>query len=178
MTRRKPPAPDETFRRALGGVTPLPDRNKVELSRARPSPHPKPQTGDDASLRDGLSDHVRWEAGRETGEPLTFARPGVRTQALRELRRQRVEDELDLHGLTVPDARALLLRFLERCHRTGIRRVRIVHGKGLRSPNREPVLKAKVASWLVQREDVLAFREASPADGGSGAVVVLLKTAR
>jgi DNA-nicking Smr family endonuclease len=180
MTHRKRPVPspaDETFRRALDGVTPLAARNKFEHPKARPAAHPKART-EDPSLEDALSDHVGWAASRDSGEPIVFARPGVRTQALRQLRRQRVEDELDLHGLTVADARALLVRFLEHCRRNGLRHVRIIHGKGLRSPNRESVLKAKVASWLVQREDVLAFREASASGGGSGAVVVLLKTAR
>ena len=180
MTHRKgksPPTPDETFRRALDGVTPLPARNKVELPKARPRPHPKPRT-QDTSLEDALSDHVGWVASRDSGEPIVFARPGVRAQALRQLRRQHVEDELDLHGLTVADARALLVRFLERCRRNGLRHVRIIHGKGLRSPHGEGVLKSKVASWLVQRQDVLAFREASASGGGSGAVVVLLKGAR
>ena len=177
MTQRKrnaPPPPDDAFRRALADVTPLPPRNKVELLRARPKPRPRPRTSDAAALADDLSDYVPPNAGLDGGT-LKYARPGVQSQALRQLRRQPVQDELDLHGLTVSDARALLVRFLERCNRNGIRFVRIVHGKGLRSPNSEPVLKAKVASWLAQRSDVLAFREAAPNAGGSGAVVVLLK---
>jgi DNA-nicking Smr family endonuclease len=179
MTHRKgelPPPPGDTFRSALGGVTPLPARNKVEHPRTRPSPRPRRRTEDDAASDDGLSDHVAWDAGREGS--LVYARPGVRAQALRQLRRQRVEDELDLHGLTVVDARALLVRFLDHCRRNGLRHVLIIHGKGLRSPRGESVLKAKVASWLAQREDVLAFREANASGGGSGAVVVLLKAAR
>ena len=181
MTQRKPkatPSPDETFRRALSDVIPLAPRNKVELSRARPKPRPKPRAADPATLYDKLSDHVPSGIEPDNGAALSYARPGVRTQALRQLRRQHVEDELDLHGLTVVDARALLVRFLERCGRNGIRHVRIIHGKGLRSPNGESVLKGRVASWLAQREDVLAFREAPASGGGSGAVVVLLKAAR
>lgn len=177
MTQRKrsaPPAPDDAFRRALAGVTPLRPRNKVELAAARPKPRPKPRAA--LSLPpDELSDYVPASLALDTGGALKHARPGVQTQALRQLRRRPVEDELDLHGLTVSDARALLVRFLARCSRNGIRCVRIIHGKGLRSPNREPVLKAKVAGWLAQRADVLAFREAAPSEGGSGAVVVLLK---
>ena len=178
MTQRKrnaPPGPDDAFRRALADVTPLRPRNKVELTRARPKPRPRPRIADAAALFDDLSDYVPTNVGA-AGEALRYARPGVQNQALRQLRRQPVEDELDLHGLTVSDARALLIRFLERCNRNGIRFVRIIHGKGLRSPNQEPVLKARVASWLAQRNDVLAFREAAPNEGGSGAVVVLLKT--
>ena len=71
----------------------------------------------------------------------------------------------------------MLAHFLNACLRNGTRCVRIVHGKGLRSKNREPVLKIKVARWLMQRDEVLAFCQARQADGGSGAVIVLLKSA-
>ena len=178
MTQRKrsaPPAPDDAFRSALTGVTPLRPRNKVELAPARPKPRPKPRAATVSMPADDLSDYVPASLALDTGGALKHARAGVQTQALRQLRRRPVEDELDLHGLTVSDARALLVRFLARCSRNGIRCVRIIHGQGLRSPNREPVLKAKVAGWLAQRADVLAFREAAPNEGGSGAVVVLLK---
>ncbi len=86
-----------------------------------------------------------------------------------------IQDELDLHGLTTPEARALLVEFLNRCLRRGWRYVRIIHGKGLRSKNREPVLKQKVANWLMQRDEILGFCQARNIEGGSGAVVVLLK---
>jgi DNA-nicking Smr family endonuclease len=89
-----------------------------------------------------------------------------------------LQDQLDLHGLTVVEARELLIMFLNECRRHDARCVRIIHGKGLRSKNREPVLRNKVASWLMQRDEVLAFCQARRADGGSGAVVVLLKAAR
>jgi DNA-nicking Smr family endonuclease len=178
MTQRKrsaPPAPDHAFRSALADVTPLRPRNKVELTSARPKPRPKPRPAVLSAPADDLSDYFPPGLALDAGGALKHARPGVQTQALRQLRRRPVEDELDLHGLTVSDARALLVGFLARCNRNGIRCVRIIHGKGLRSPNREPVLKAKVAGWLAQRNDVLAFREAAPNEGGSGAVVVLLK---
>ena len=86
-----------------------------------------------------------------------------------------IQDELDLHGLTSIEARALLVEFLNDCRRSGARCVRVIHGKGLRSKNREPILKTKVANWLIQRDEVLAFCQARQADGGGGAVIVLLK---
>jgi DNA-nicking Smr family endonuclease len=86
-----------------------------------------------------------------------------------------VQDELDLHGLTREQAKVLLTDFMARCGRRGLRCVRIIHGKGLGSKNREPVLKQKVAGWLAQRRDVIAFSQARAAEGGAGAVVVLLK---
>lgn len=167
----KPPA-DEEFRAAVADVTPLDAPQKVEPHK----PRLRPRRRADAygSLRDDLSDRA-YE--RAPGEPLTFNRPGVQRQALRRLRRggSRVEDELDLHGLTVAQARPLLIRFLDDCARRGVRRIRIIHGKGLRSEGREGVLKGLVAGWLAQRTDVLAFHEARAAEGGSGAVIVLLR---
>ena len=89
-----------------------------------------------------------------------------------------IQDELDLHGHTALEARESLVRFLNDCLRNGARCVRIIHGKGLRSKNREPVLKTKVANWLIQRNEVLAFCQARQVDGGSGAVMVLLKSVK
>ena len=99
---------------------------------------------------------------------------------MRKLRRGHwvIQDELDLHGFTVPDARELLVEFLALCARKGLRCVRIIHGKGLRSKNRQPVLKQKVANWLMRRDEILAFCQARPTEGGGGAVVVLLKGGR
>ena len=96
---------------------------------------------------------------------------------LRKLRRGHwlIQDEFDLHGLTSAEARPLVTEFLNACRSEGIRCIRVIHGKGLRSKNQEPVLKGKVAKWLRQRDDVLAYCQARPTEGGSGAVVVLLK---
>ena len=171
----RPPKEDPHFRKAVGDVTPLPARNKAAIEK--PLPHPRVRDPEqDLAVTDNLSDSASFE--REAGEPLSFKRSGVQRQTLRQLRRggSRIEDELDLHGLTVSQARPLLVAFLERCRASGARHVRIIHGKGLRSESGEGVLKGMVASWLAQRDDVLAFHEAKPADGGSGAVVVLLRT--
>jgi len=88
-----------------------------------------------------------------------------------------VQDVVDLHGLNRPQARLLLSEFLGVCVKRGLRCVRVVHGKGLRSPRREPVLKGKVQQWLLKRDEVLAFCEAPRNQGGSGALLVLLKAA-
>ena len=117
------------------------------------------------------------EAEVESGEALAFLRAGMSPQVLRRLRSGfwAVQHELDLHGLRSDEARELLAEFLNGAQRRGARCVRVIHGKGLRSQNNEPVLKRKVAAWLTQRGDVLAFCEARAAEGGSGAVMVLLK---
>ena len=169
---------DELFRASVSDVTPLPRPDRAALDRPLPHPVPLQRLRDDrAVLQDSLSDHLAWDSGIETGEELSFARSGIGQQTLRKLRRGHwvVQDELDLHGLTTPEARALLVEFLNHCKRSGLRCVRIIHGKGLRSRNREPVLKQKVANWLMQREEILAYCQARRADGGGGAVVVLLK---
>ena len=168
----------ELFRASVSDVIPLPERGRAQHEPPPPRPIPVQRLRDNRqALKDSLGDPVPWEAGGETGEELSFARSGVGAQVLKKLRRAHwvIQDELDLHGLTVEEARERVASFLNQCLRCGLRCVRIVHGKGLRSKNREPVLKRKVAGWLMQREEVLAYCQARPADGGGGAVVVLLK---
>jgi len=171
----------ELLRAALADVTPLPPPNRAKL--VRPRPHPiaaQRQLDEIAVLRDTLSDAPAWEQGLENGDELLFLRDGLPAQHLKKLRRGHwvVQDHLDLHGLTVPEARILTAEFLAHCKREGLRCVRIVHGKGLGSPNREPVLKKKVSGWLAQRDEVLAYCQAPQADGGGGAVLVLLRAAK
>jgi DNA-nicking Smr family endonuclease len=87
-----------------------------------------------------------------------------------------IQRQLDLHGLRSDEARQALGQFIREAHKQGIRCVRVIHGKGLGSPGKTPVLKSRVHSWLVQKNEVLAFVQAKPADGGAGAVVVLLQS--
>jgi len=165
-----------SFHALVPDVTPLPPRKRVVLERSRPEPVPTQRLREEQSvLRDSLADPA--DAGIETGDELSFLRNGLPTSTLRKLRRAHwvIQDELDLHGCTSPQARELLVGFLNGCLRQGLRCVRVIHGKGLRSKNREPVLKRKVANWLMQRDEILAFCQARPTEGGSGAVVVLLK---
>jgi DNA-nicking Smr family endonuclease len=173
------PADDETLlREALKDVAPIPDPGKATLRRQRARPVPAQRLRDDQQvLQDSLSDHIPFEVGLETGDELVFLRDGLSNMVLRKLRRGHwvTQDQLDLHGLRSEEARQLLVAFLNEALAKGWRCVRIVHGKGLRSENREPVLKRKVGNWLAQRDEVLAFVQARPEDGGGGAVVVLLK---
>ena len=174
----EPADDDALLRDALKDVAPLPDPGKAILRKHPPRPVPVQRLLDDEQvLADSLSDHIPLEVGLETGDELVFLRNGLSNLTLRKLRRGHwaTQDQLDLHGLRSDDARALLVEFLNEALVKGWRCVRIVHGKGLRSENREPVLKRKVGNWLAQRDEVLAFVQARPEDGGSGAVVVLLK---
>src|SRR5574344_2572242 len=113
----------------------------------------------------------------ETDSELSFRRPGIGVDVLRKLRSGQwsIQRQLDLHGLRTDEAREALGEFIRLAHRTGLRCVRIVHGKGLGSPGRVPVLKGRVQRWLVQKKEVLAFVQARPLDGGAGALVVLLQ---
>ncbi|WP_324778628.1 Smr/MutS family protein [Thiobacillus sedimenti] len=167
------------FRRAVADAIPLPPSGRAELARPRPQPVARQRRADERQvLVDVLADPWDWEAAVSTGEELFFARPGVPTAAVRKLRRGGwvIRGELDLHGHTGEEARIALATFLNRCMIEDRRCVRIIHGKGLGSKNRLPVLKNKVRHWLMQREDVLAFCQARAVDGGSGAVIVLLKS--
>lgn len=183
-TRRSgKPAPlpaDEVglFRASMAGVTPLGRPQKVEHQRPLPRPIARQRLLDDREvLKESLSERLPWDATIESGEDLAYARNGIATQTLRKLRRGHwvTQAELDLHGLTVAESREHLVQFLGLCKRRGLRCIRIIHGKGLGSRNREPVLKQKVGHWLMQRDEIIAFCQARPADGGSGAVVVLLR---
>ncbi len=176
----KQPEDDELLRSALADVTPLTPANRAHLIQPRPRPVAAQRQLDERRvLLDTLSDNPAWEQGLENGEELLFLRDGFSAQHLKKMRRGHwvIQDHLDLHGLTTPEARALTAEFLAHCRREGLRCVRIVHGKGLRSPNREPVLKKKISGWLAQRDEILAFCQAPSTEGGSGAVLVLLRGA-
>jgi DNA-nicking Smr family endonuclease len=174
-----PPADDtDAFREAVKDVQPLPDKGRVLHAPERPTPLPRQREQDDRQvLADSLSSEAPLEAALESGEALAYLREGMSSQVLRKLRSGfwSVQDELDLHGLRSEEARELLAQFLSGALRRGQRCLRVIHGKGWRSQNNEPVLKRKVAAWLRQRGEVLAYCEARPAEGGSGAVVVLLQ---
>jgi DNA-nicking Smr family endonuclease len=133
-----------------------------------------------AVLLSSLTDPVRWDVDADTEADASYIRPGLSRQTLRRLRRGdwHTQAELDLHGLTKLEAKHELVDFLHECGRRGVRCIRIIHGKGLGSRNREPVLRHHVRHWLPQRDEVLAFVQARPVDGGSGAVMVLLKSSR
>ncbi|MGE5522432.1 MAG: Smr/MutS family protein [Rhodospirillaceae bacterium] len=176
--RTEPPPDDVAFRALLSDVIPLPPSNRVAHSRPRPRPVPEQRLRDEhETLQESLSDWTPWDAGHETGEELVYSRAGVPAHTLRKLRRGHwaIQEVLDLHGYTAPEARSAVADFLAHCRRERLRCVRIIHGKGLRSPNREPVLKRKLAGWLMQRDEILAFCQARRTEGGGGAVVVLLR---
>jgi DNA-nicking Smr family endonuclease len=174
---RKPPD-DEDFRKALAGVEPLAEPRRKPLARPRPAPLPRQTWRDErAALAESLRGPLSVDDALDSGEELVFARAGFGRDLLRKLRRGHwvIEDALDLHGMNRLQAAVAVAEFLRRCLRRRLGCVRIVHGKGLGSQNREPVLKGMLRKWLL-REEVLAYCQAPAAEGGSGAVLVLLKS--
>ncbi len=166
------------FQEAVRDAKPLPHYGKALRKKQAPPPYPvQSHLDEQEALRESLAAEWTAEDWLDTGDEPNFLRPGLSRQVLRKLRSGAwvIQHQLDLHGLDRHQAREALAEFLAGCVKRGVRCVRVIHGKGLGSKNREPVLKTKVKHWLTQREEVLAYCQARPVDGGSGALVVLLK---
>lgn len=166
---------DPEFRDRLGGVRPITARRQ-HLQPPKPKPHAKfSQQDEQAALEESLQDDPD-SALIECGDELLFHRPKVNRLTLRQLRRGKfaVQDEIDLHGLTAAQAKPELRGFIQQSCRSGFRCIRVVHGKGLGSGPRGPVLKSLVNHWLSRWDEIAAFCSARPQDGGTGAVYVLL----
>ncbi len=174
-------AEKELFSRAIGPVRALPASHlpgqRAQLAPVQAAPIPVQQQRDElAVMREAISDGFDVESLLDTDEALSFRRPGMGPDVVRKLRRGgwSIQKQLDLHGLRREDARDALSVFIREAHKAGLRCVRVVHGKGLGSPGKTPVLKGRVQSWLIQKAEVIAFVQARPAEGGAGALVVLL----
>lgn len=164
------------FRRATAGARPLSGQWPEPERRPVPPRARKAREDEDAVLERSLHPTAA-ELDEFTGERLEYAKPSVGAKTVRKLRRGRfsVQAELDLHGMTLTEARETLHRFMDEAIEQGWTCVRIVHGKGLGSGSRGPVIKRHVNAWLQRQDIVLAFSSAPPADGGTGAVYVLLQ---
>ena len=187
---------ESLFHSEMGGVTPLKSDNRIDnkVRLKKNTPLASPQSNQipinsslnsdftDSGFTNKLSDmfadaDMSSDAALdECPEILSFARSGLQHNILKKLRQGKnpVEHSLDLHGLTVQQARTELITFLNECESANIRHAIIVHGKGFGS-NGKPVIKPMINRWLPQVESVLAFHSAQPKDGGSGAVYILLK---
>ncbi len=164
------------FRAAVRGVRPLRAGAAVQEQKPRAKARARFTRADRmAVLRESL-EATPEDADVGSGEALSFHRPQIQPQVMRRLRRgeYRVQRELDLHGLTQAEARQVLREFLADALERQVRCVRIIHGKGLRSGHRGPVLKGTVSAVLKRTGAVLAYVSARQVDGGTGAVYVLL----
>jgi DNA-nicking Smr family endonuclease len=165
------------FQEAVADARPL-ESDRVHHEPPRPLPIPRQRERDErAALAESIASPDPLDLHLEGGDEAAWLRPGMSPNVLRDLRRGRwvVQEHVDLHGMNRDEARHQVALFLVECLQRGARCVRIVHGKGLGSPRREPVLKKLVQGWLSQRQEVLAFCQARAAEGGSGAVIVLLR---
>ncbi len=167
----------DLFRQTIGKVRAVNTDNVLLNKQIKPKPYPKQLSTDESS-------HLFESAitGLETvglEDSISFIAPGLQNKVLKKLRRGffDLDAEIDLHGLTSNAAKAQLMSFLNDCVKSGCRCVHIVHGKGYRSADNHPVLKNNLNLWLRQYTDVQAFCSASPKDGGTGAVFVLLRLA-
>jgi DNA-nicking Smr family endonuclease len=173
---------DLDIHQAFADVQKLKPANKAAIARARPKPVPHNTLADERDVMeaskygDDPAPHT-WDTGQEYEHEQTFVRPGLRHDLAAKLRRGQwsVQSELDLHRLTVDEAHDALSDFIVESRARRLRCVRIVHGKGLTSPGKEPVLKGKVRRWLAHWDEVLAYTEAPRHAGGGGALLVLLK---
>jgi len=183
MAKRRvtPPSEDERalFRQAVADVKPI-SGDTLHFEPPPPAAYPKQRELDERAALAASLEHPAIELRLEGGDEAAFLRDGLARNVLRDLRRGRwiVQDEIDLHGATRNTLRPFLAEFLADCLKRQLRCVRVIHGKGLGSPGRLPVLKDLVKNWLATREEVLAYCQASGADGGSGALLVLLRAGK
>jgi len=156
--------PAELFRRAVGGVTPVEDDKIVpEPSKIKPKPRQTEKDERSVMVEAMLDDRDPDEL--DAGEHLSWRRDGVQNRVMKKLRNgyYSIQDELDLHGMTVAEARVLLAEFLAHVidtHQSCC--VRIIHGKGRKTATDKPVMKPFVSSWLRQRRHVMAFCSCRP----------------
>ena len=175
--RETPEDDDLLFRQAVADARPLEPGDRLEPYRKRLPPRARFARDDERAVLGEILDSPSDEIEAGSGAALGFRRDGIGGRVFRKLARGRysIQSEIDLHGMTVPEARDALHLFVESALKEGLTCVRVVHGKGRGSGQGGPILKRKVDAWLRQWDVVLAFVSARPADGGTGAVYVLLK---
>ena len=176
--QRRAAAERNLFQRAVGAVQPLNQQPRVLLA-GEPAPPLafQQKIDDDNVLRESLSDDFDVSTLLDTDDELSYRRTGIGTDVTQKLRKGHwsMQGQLDLHCMRSDEASEALGQFIRDANKRGWRCVRVVHGKGLGSPGKTPVLKAKVQRWLVQKNEVLAFVQAKGPEGGAGALVVLLR---
>lgn len=169
---------ENVFRDAVKGVKPLKIKSpKIQKDIEKPKPIAKKFLDDEKkALLDSLSDEFILPES-ESGEELRYLKKGHSPDILKKLKKGYwvTQKSIDLHGLVSEEAKSYIVNFISDCKKRKVRCVKIIHGKGLRSLNKEPVLRNKVKNWLIQKDEVIAYIEAPRHDGGSGAVLVLLK---
>lgn len=175
----------ELFRTVVKDAVPLSREPTANIRRALPQPNPAQRVADEqaallASQRALSPSPMSWDIGADIEEEQSYLRAGVSPDLLRKLRRGQwtINAEIDLHNHNQEEAHEALMEFMRKARAADWRCLRIIHGKGLSSHQKIPVLRNKVRRWLQLKDEVLAYCEPRPTGGGSGAVLVLLKGAR
>lgn len=178
MSRKKTVSDSDTalFREAVGCVRAI-NNDRVEERARAAEPRVRRADQDDRSVMDSLLGELSESDLLETGEHLSYTQPGVQRSVLRKLKsgKYSIQSEIDLHGLTVNEARLELADFLIEAQQRRHLCIRVIHGKGRKNASQSPRLKPAVSQWLQRNSRVLAFCSARIHDGGTGAVYVLLK---
>ncbi len=167
----------DLFRRTMSDAKPLQSEERASHEPKKPKPRARFTRADERAVIDESMRANIDELEEDNAEFLRFHRPSVGRRTMRMLSRGNysVQDEIDLHGMTQDEAHERLKAFIERSATSGKLCVRVVHGKGLGSGLRGPVLKRSVNRWLRRWDTVLAFVSTPAVDGGTGAVYVLLR---
>jgi DNA-nicking Smr family endonuclease len=181
-----PPDDDALFRRAMEGVDALAPSARARIAGPTPTASPRTPQSEDAEALAALSDLVNGEGAFDISDTREYVEGhvvGLDPRLVRRLRRGDFawQAHLDLHGMTAAVARDEIERFVLGAVRDGHRCVLAVHGRGHNSKDQVPVLKESMKSWLARGRigrHVLAFTSARPADGGAGALYVLLRRDR
>jgi DNA-nicking Smr family endonuclease len=165
------------FRQAVSGTKPLRSEKRAASPSRKAAPKARFTRADESNaLRESLAADID-TIEESNADSLRFHRPSVGRRTMRKLARGRlsIQAEIDLHGMTIAEAKPRLAEFIEDCADHGQLCVRVVHGKGLGSGQKGSVLKPSVNRWLRQWDTVLAFVSARQVDGGTGALYVLLQ---
>jgi len=187
MSQRHLPDQDDVaadlaiFHAAIDGTTPLRQENKISFEPPKPSARPRQRELDEAAaITESMHGTFSFDDLLSIGDADSYLRSGVQRSVLRDLRRGRwsIQSHIDLHGMNRHEAHEAISRFMADTLKAGKRCIRIVHGRGHGSPGREGILRKLVKSWLVRRQDVLAFCHAPHCDGGNGALWVLLRSSQ
>lgn len=186
-TELKPPSDEDRslFLKAAAGAAPIKRSGRAATQLSKPSPHPKQREADESAalLASQLAINpspMSWDIGADIEDEQSFLRAGINPDLLRKLRRGQwtIQAELDLHHHTQDEAHTALGEFIRASKVADWRCVRVIHGKGLSSHQKIPILRSRVRKWLQQKEEVLAYCEPRPNGGGSGAILVLLRGAK
>ncbi len=173
------------FRELVKDAKPLSAAGRADVGKRKPPPHARHSAADEVAALEASQlamnpSPMSWDIGADIEDEQSYLRGGISPDLLRKLRRGEwtINGEIDLHNHTQDEAHDALLEFMRLARISGWRCVRVIHGKGLSSHQKIPVLRSKVRRWLQQKDEVLAFCEPRPNGGGSGAVLVLLRGSR